>query len=66
MEPLQYEAICKYVGKLFLETNFQLENQGSAFQKTLSDLRQQLQKLEQERDDALRLLTVKREQNGNV
>jgi len=62
VEPLQYEAICKYVGKLFLESNSQLESQSAFFHAKMQELREQVKKLEQERDEALRLIaTTKRE-----
>ena len=49
MPELNFESICKYVGKLFLESNIQLEA-----------ARAQIVKTEQERDEALKLLNKKR------
>ena len=47
----------RYCGKLFIESNRQLESA----QKTINDLRQQVAKATQERDDALRLLKTTKE-----
>jgi hypothetical protein len=53
--PPSYEMVCKLVGQLYLESRFALEQS--------SDLhRQEMDKLRQERDDALKLI-VSRE-NG--
>lgn len=51
--PLNFEAVCKYVGQLFLETRHQLERE--------ADLRR---KAEAERDQALMLMQEQLRDSG--
>ena len=59
MDPLQYDDVCRYVGKLYLESNRQLEAQSAMYQRSIQDLTDKLKQANQERDDALKILSLK-------
>lgn len=49
---LPYEAVCRLVGRLFLETQFQLEQLREQAGKSILDLQQKLAHEQQRRADA--------------
>lgn len=52
MDHLKYEDVCRLTGRLFLESQHELERLASL----LESERRSREKIEKERDDALRLL----------
>ncbi len=56
-----YEEVCKYVGQFFLESRHHIQVIKSSADTAVEELRAKAEKLERERDDALRLISRKQD-----